>query len=160
MGNMGKRKMEKWEKNKTLKKSAQKHMASAPKHTWYFSCTFTVDDTSIPVTPTPTVTWHETLFSLCHLATSSSHPVQGQVWDQCFFCLVHILWSFVTRSALVPLKTVVIPETVLTFLLLRPTVLSTRVPCSVSVKQIWTTLSTLHKCNIHILVKLSRSHLQ
>ena len=34
-----------------------------------------VDETSMPVIPTPTVTWHETLFSLCHLATSSSHPV-------------------------------------------------------------------------------------
>ena len=38
--------------------------------------------------------------------------------DQCFFCLVHILWSFATRSALVPLQSVVIPETVLTSLLL------------------------------------------
>ena len=34
------------------------------------------------------------------------------------FC-VHILWSFVTRSALVPLESVAIPETVLTSLLLR-----------------------------------------
>ena len=34
-----------------------------------------VDETSMPVIPTPTVTWHETVFSLCHLATSSSHPV-------------------------------------------------------------------------------------
>ena len=62
------------------------------------------------------------------------------------FCLVHILWNFVTRSALVPLQPVAILETVLTSLLLRhykqlssgllhsPTVLLTRVPCSVSVE--------------------------
>ena len=32
-------------------------------------------------------------------------------------------------------------------------------PCSVSVEPISTTLSTLHKCNIHVLVKLSRSQI-
>ena len=37
--------------------------------------------------------------------------------DQCFFCFVHILWSFVARSALVPLRSVAIPETVLISLL-------------------------------------------
>ena len=39
--------------------------------------------------------------------------------DQCFFCIVHTLWSFVNRSALVPLQSVAIPETVLACLLLR-----------------------------------------
>ena len=38
-----------------------------------------VIETSIPVTSTPTVTGHESSFSPCHLATSSSHPVQKQV---------------------------------------------------------------------------------
>ena len=38
-----------------------------------------VDETSMPVTTTTTVTSHETLFTSYCIATSSSHPVQGQV---------------------------------------------------------------------------------
>ena len=41
--------------------------------------TITVDETSMPVTTTTTVTRHETLFTSCCIATSSSHRVQGQV---------------------------------------------------------------------------------
>ena len=53
----------------------------------------------------------------CHVIQPSGS--RTSLRDPCFFCLVHILWSFVTRSALVPLKSVAIPETVLTSLLLR-----------------------------------------
>ena len=58
------------------------------------------------------------------LTRESCHVIQPScsrtsLRDQCFLCLVHILWSFVSRSALVPLKSVAIPETVLTSLLLR-----------------------------------------
>ena len=93
--------------------------------------------------------------------------------DQCIFCLVHMLWSFVTRSALVPLETVAIPETVLISLLLRhykqvasgsythhiphwSSVLFTRVPSSTFVEPESNTLSKIHKCDIHMLVKLYR----
>ncbi len=84
---------------------------------YYFT---TVDATSIPVTPMPTVTWSETRFSLWRLTTSSSHPVQGQVWEiSASFALYTFLWRFVTRSALVPLESVAILETVLASLSLR-----------------------------------------
>ena len=80
----------------------------------------TVDETSIPVTLTPTVTWHETLFSLCNVATSSSHPVQGQVWEiSASFALYTFCGVLLLARALVPLQSVAIPETVLTSLLLR-----------------------------------------
>ena len=75
-----------------------------------------VDETSMPVTSTPTVTWHETLFTPCHLIKPSGS--RTNLRDRCFFCLAHTLWSVVTRSTLVPLQSVVIPETVLTPLLL------------------------------------------
>ena len=78
----------------------------------------------------------------CHVIQPSRSRISLR--DRRFFCLLHMMWSFVTRSALVPLKSVAIPETVLTSLLLRhpvctrslhsPTVLFTRVPCSVSVE--------------------------
>ena len=55
-----------------------------------------------------------------HLTTSSSHLVQGQVCEiSASFALYTLLWSFVTRSDLVPLQSVAIPETVLASLLLR-----------------------------------------
>ena len=106
----------------------------------------------------------------CHVIQPSGS--RTSLRDQCFFCLAHILWSFVTRSALVPLKSVAIPETVLTScccvitnschpvctrFLHSPTILLTRVPCSVYVEPTSTTLSTLHWRSIHILVKLFRS---
>ena len=53
----------------------------------------------------------------CHVIQPSGS--RTSLRDQCFFCHVHILWSFASRSALVPLKSVAIPETVLTSLLLR-----------------------------------------
>ena len=52
----------------------------------------------------------------CHVIQPSGSRTSPR--DQCFFCFVHILWSFVTRSALV-LESVAILETVLTSLLLR-----------------------------------------
>ena len=60
------------------------------------------------VTTTTTVTWHETLFAPCCIATSSSHPVQGQVWEisASFLPLYALLQCFVARSALVPLQPV------------------------------------------------------
>ena len=86
-----------------------------------------------------------------HLATSSS---------QCFFCLAYTLWSFVTRSALAPLQSVVIPETVSTSLLLchykevssglhtLPFTGSRVCPVLRLSSPLRTTLSTLHECNI------------
>ena len=54
----------------------------------------------------------------CHVIQPSGS--RTSLGDQCFlFAFVRILWSFVTRSALVPLESVAIPETVLTSLLLR-----------------------------------------
>ena len=53
----------------------------------------------------------------CHVIQPSGS--RTSLRDQCFFCRVHILWSFVARSASVPLKSVAIPETVLTSLLWR-----------------------------------------
>ena len=46
----------------------------------------------------------------CHVIQPSGP--RTSLRDQCFFCLVRILWSFVTRSALVPLESVATPETV------------------------------------------------
>ena len=87
----------------------------------------------------------EACISLHHTNYFSVNAARTSLRHQCFFCLVHTLWSFVAHSALVLLQSVVIPETVLTSLLLchtnkchpvctRSLPLLTRVPCSVSVE--------------------------
>ena len=97
------------------------------------------------------------------LALKTYHVIQPSgsrtsLRDRCLFCLVHILWSLVTRSALVPLESVRflrqcwLPchcvntnscHPVCTRFPHSPAVLLTRVPCSVSVEPTSTTLSTL-----------------
>ena len=72
----------------------------------------TVDETSVPVTRNPFLNLKH-----CHVIQPSGS--RTSLRDKSF-CLEHILWSFATtRSAWVPLKSVAIPETVLTSLLLR-----------------------------------------
>ena len=73
-----------------------------------------VDETSMLVTPTPTCSHFATLPR--HSAIQFKDKSERSVLP---FCFVHILWSFVTRSAFVPLQSVAIPETVLTSLSLR-----------------------------------------
>ena len=89
-----------------------------------------LDETSMSVTTTITVTRHETLFAPCCLPRHQAIGSRTSLRDQCFlFCLcTHccrsersvpllplcaLLQSFVARSALVPLQSVAIPETVL-----------------------------------------------
>ena len=105
----------------------------------------------------------------CHVAQPSGW--RASLRDQCFFCLEHILWSFcyslgfgttavsgdsrdkVDVLIVVPLQTSVIRFAHAPFTVL----LSCSRVCPVLYlpSPILTTLSTLHKCNIHILLKLS-----
>ena len=115
------------------------------------------------------VSWLIIFFAPCHVIKPSGS--RTSLRDQCFFCLGHILCSFVTRSALVPLEKVAVPKTVVTFLLLRhyktsdiwithwSSVLFTRASSSTFVEPESNTLITSHDCNTHILVKLYRSQL-
>ena len=67
-----------------------------------------VDETSMPVTTTTTVTWRETLFISCCIATSPAILLKDKSKRSMLLLpLYALLWSFVARSALV------IPETVL-----------------------------------------------
>ena len=122
-----------------------------------------VDETSMPVIPTPTVTWHETF--LPHSATLPRRPAIRSKYKSERSVLLARLW-YLCRS-------VAIPETVLTSLFLRhckQVSSGLHTPPSQSLQScsrvcpvlhlpspIQTTLSTLHECNIHILVRLSRS---
>ena len=73
-----------------------------------------VDEMSMLVTTTTTVTWHE---PRSHPVVFSRHPAIGSrtsLRDQCLFLpLYTLLRSFVARSALAPLQSVAVPETVL-----------------------------------------------
>ena len=106
-----------------------------------------------------------------HRATSSSHPVRGQVLrDQCFFCLVD---SFVEFCCSVGFGTTVDSgdsRDSVDFLVVDSSQTSgvwfvhasfvglTRAHFSLSVEPESNTLSTFHECKFHILVRLSRSH--
>ena len=121
-----------------------------------------VDETSIPVTPTPTVTWHETLLSLCHLATSCSHPVQGKERSVPEFC--YSLGLEVTAvngdfSDSVDFPIVALLQKVVIRFAHAYSCRSTHAVCLFLylTSTILTTLTTLLKCNIQTLMKLSRS---
>ena len=121
---------------------------------FWSSSMITVDGTSMRVTPTPTVTWPG------QLATSSSHPVQGQVF---FLPCKHFVefcyslgfgttavsgdsWDSVDFLVVAPLQTIVIRFAHAPFTVL----LSCSRVCPVLhlSSPIQTTVSTLHECNI------------
>ena len=131
----------------------------------------TVDETSIPVTPMPTVTWPLTIEDLPrHPAIRFKDKSERSVLllPCTHFCGVLLLarlwyhWSLwqVLRQCGLPCHYVntYSCHLVCTRLPHSSTVLLTRVPCSVTVEPTSTIWSTLHWRNIHILAKLFRSH--
>ena len=114
----------------------------------------TVIETSTPVTSTPTVTWRESLFTPYHVIQPSGSI--SSLRDQCFFYIVHVVVEFCyslgfgTTGDSRHHKQVASGS-------YTPPVLFTRVHPPSFVEPESNTLSRLHKCNIHILVKLSRS---